>query len=65
MSSTLTSGAVSESLNATSLSAHAIVIDDHRDNTSTAKDGQDALHSLGDGPATEDHPGDPSITKDR
>jgi len=39
MFSTLTFGAVSESLDATSLSTHVIVVDDHRDNTFTAKDG--------------------------
>jgi hypothetical protein len=64
MSSTLTSGAVIESLDANSLSKHAIV-NDHRDNTSTAKDGQDASHTLGDRPATEDHPDDTSTAKDR
>lgn len=65
MSSTLTSGAVIQSLDAVSLSKHAVIVDDHRDNTSTAKDGQDASHSPGDGPATEDHPDDTSTAKER
>lgn len=64
MSSTLTSGAVSESLDATSLSTHAIIVGDHRDNTSTAKDGQHASQSLGDRPATGGHRDDTSIAKD-
>ncbi|KAI1776471.1 hypothetical protein F4818DRAFT_440838 [Hypoxylon cercidicola] len=64
MSSTLTSGAVIQSLDAVSLSKHAVIVDDHRDNTSTAKDGQDANHSPGDRPLTEDHPNDISTTSD-
>jgi hypothetical protein len=44
---------------------HAIIIDNHCDNTSTAKDRQHASHSLGDGPATEDHPNDISTVSDR
>jgi hypothetical protein len=63
ISSTLTSGAVIESLDTTSLSKHAIIIDNHRDNTSTAKNGQDASYSPGDRPAIEDHPDDTSTTK--
>jgi hypothetical protein len=62
MSSTLTSRAVSESLDITSLLTHVIIIDDHRDNTSTVKDRQDAIYSLGDRPATEDYPNDISTT---
>jgi hypothetical protein len=65
MSSTLTSGAASESLDITSLSKHAVIVDDHRDDTSTAKDRQDTSHSLGDRPATEDHPDDISTASDR
>ena len=38
MSSILTSGVVSESLNATSLLKHVIIVNDYCDNTFTAKD---------------------------
>jgi hypothetical protein len=58
MFSTLMSGAVIESLEATNLSKHTLIVSDHPHNDSTAKDGQDASHSLRDGPATEDHPDD-------
>jgi len=48
MSSTVTSGAVIESLDAASLSKHAVIVYDHPNDTSTAIDGHDANHSLGD-----------------
>jgi len=46
MSSILTSGTAIESLDETSLLKHALIIDDYPDDTSTAKDRQDASHSL-------------------
>ena len=59
------SGAVIAFLDITSLSKHAVIRDDHRDNTSTAKDGQDASHSPGSRPATKGHFDDTSIAKER
>ena len=65
MSSILTSGAVIEFLDITSLLKHAIIVNDYRNNTFIAKDGQDTSYSLKNKPATKDHPDDTFIAKDR
>ena len=62
MSNTLTSGAVSKSLNIISLLTHAIIVDNYCNNTFTIKDKQDAIYSLRNKPAIEDYPNNIFIT---